>query len=93
MNDQVMLQMLKIDVGIKTTAYDERLSQYIVTAKDEIRREGVTDLSADSIADCNMVIQYAAWMWRKRDTGEGMPRMLRWVLNNRLFDMGGDSDG
>lgn len=87
MNEETMLAMLKIDLGISATAYDTRLGQYIQTAKDEIRREGAI-LSADSISDCNLVIQYAAWMWRKRDTGEGMPRMLRWQLNNRIFEVG-----
>ena len=89
MTDEMMLAMLKIDLGIKATAYDERLGQYLQTAKDEIKREGVKNLSASSyIADANLVIQYAAWMWRKRDTGEGMPRMLRWQINCRLFDLG-----
>jgi hypothetical protein len=93
MTDETMLAMLKIDLGITTTAYDQRLAQYIETAKAEIEREGVT-LSADSATDGNLVIQYAAWMWRKRDTGDGMPRMLRWQLNCRLFDVsGGEQNG
>lgn len=89
MNDETMLQMLKIDLGITTDIYNTRLTQYITTAKAEIEREGVA--LTESIADGNLVIQYAAWMWRKRDTGEGLPRMIRWQINNRLF--GGESDG
>lgn len=89
MTDENMLAMLKIDLGIMATAYDQRLGQYLQTAKEEIKREGVKNLSASShIADANLVIQYAAWLWRKRDTGEGMPRMLRWQINCRLFDLG-----
>lgn len=89
MNDETMLQMLKIDLGITTDIYNDRLTQYITAAKAELEREGV--VLTNSIADGNLVIQYAAWMWRKRDTGEGMPRMIRWQINNRLF--GGESDG
>ena len=92
MNDTDKLSMLKIDLGITTTAYDARLSQYLAIAENEIRREGY-NLRADSIDDNQLQISYAAWMWRRRDTGEGMPRMIRWQLNNRLFDVGGDSDG
>lgn len=92
MTNELKLQMLKIDLGITTTAYDERLTQYLQAASGEIEREGVT-LSPDSIEDANLQIMYAAWMWRKRDTGEGMPRMISWQINNRLFDMGGGSDG
>lgn len=84
MNDTEILISLKIDLGISTEAYDDRLSQYIVSAKKNIGIEGIT-LDADDIHDCNLVIQYAAWLWRKRISGDGMPRMLRWELNQRLF--------
>lgn len=87
MNDETMLSMLKIDLGITTTAYDARLEQYLSSAEKEIEREGVTLSASTSVDDANIIIQYAAWMWRKRDTGEGMPRMLRWVINNRLFEV------
>lgn len=84
MNDTELLSMLKIDLGITTGAFDDRLGQYIVSAKKNIGIEGIT-LDADDIHDCNLVIQYAAWLWRKRISGDGMPRMLRWELNQRLF--------
>ena len=84
MNTTEMLAALKIDLGIAGDAFDARLSQYLTSAQQSIRDEGIA-LSLDSIPDCNLAIMYAAWLWRKRDTGEGMPRMLRWQLNNRLF--------
>lgn len=84
MNEQTMLEMLKVDLGISTDAYDERLMQYIVSAGEYIKREGVT-LDGAKMSDINLVVMYAAWLWRKRDTTEAMPRMLRWNLNNRLF--------
>ena len=83
MNYSSMLSSLKIDLGITTTAYDARLTEYLKRAEGEIWREGIT-LTTD-IDDQNLVIFYAEWLWRKRDTGEGIPRMLRWQLNNRLF--------
>lgn len=92
MNESTMLAMLKLSLGINKASYDERLLQFLEVAKTEIEREGVT-LLADSPTDANLVIQYAEWMWRRRDTGEGMPRMLRWQLNCRLFDVGGDGHG
>lgn len=84
MNDTTMLEMLKVDLGISTTAYDDRLGQYLESAKDYIIREGIT-LDSEIVSDMNLVVMYAAWLWRKRDTTEAMPRMLRWNLNNRLF--------
>lgn len=87
MSAETMLQMLKIDLGITADRYDERLSQYLTSARAEIEREGVSFPADLSVADCNLIIQYASWLWRKRDTGEGMPRMIRWQINNRLFDV------
>lgn len=84
MNDTTLLEMLKVDLGISTEVYDSRLIQYLNSTKDYITREGIT-LDDNAVSDSNLVIMYAAWLWRKRDTGEGMPRMLRWNLNNRLF--------
>lgn len=84
MDTATMLTALKVDLGISTDAYDNRLTQYLTSARDAIETEGVT-INATSISDGNLVVMYAAWLWRKRDTGEGMPRMLRWQLNNRLF--------
>ena len=84
MNDTTMLEMLKIDLGISTTAYDVRLEQYLESAKEYIIREGI-NLDSEIVSDMNLVVMYAAWLWRKRDTAESMPRMLRWNLNNRLF--------
>lgn len=90
MDYETMLDMLKIDLGISTTnKYDDRLKQYLQTAVKEIKREGATLSFTDSVEDANLVIMYAQWLWRKRDTGEGMPRMIRWEINNRLF--GGDN--
>lgn len=91
MNTDQMLAMLKVDLGITTDRYNDRLTQYLESASAEIEREGVTLASSSSVSDANLVVQYAAWMWRRRDTGEGIPRMIRWQINNRLF--GGEANG
>lgn len=84
MNETTMLEMLKVDLGITTTAYDDRLVQYLDSARDAIITEGVVP-DTTIVSDANLVVMYAGWLWRKRDTAEGMPRMLRWQLNNRIF--------
>lgn len=84
MTAQERLAALKVDLGIVTTAYDDRLAQYLTTAEQEVNREGVADDS--TAAYNNLVIQYAAWMWRRRDSGEGIPRMLRFWLHNYKLD-------
>lgn len=84
MTDVELLAALKIDMGITGMGYDARLDQVITSAQELIAREGVT-LDLSSFEDCQLVIMYAGWLWRRRDTMEGMPRMLRWALNNRVF--------
>lgn len=91
MTGEERLAMLKVDLGISTTAYDERLEQYLTTAQAEMEREGASD---DGTVDySHWVIVYAGWLWRRRDTGEGMPRMLRYALNNLVFSQQVGSDG
>ena len=81
-----ILKSLKVDLGIlRTTAYDERLTEIIKSSFQMITREGAT-LDVSNLEDAQLVVMYSAWTWRKRDTGEGMPRMLRWALNNRILD-------
>lgn len=79
-----LLTALKIDLGIVASDYDSRLAQYLESAQTEISREGVT-LDLTDAGDCQLVVMYASWRWRRRDTGEGMPRMVRYALNNRIF--------
>ena len=79
-----MLAALKIDLGITAEDYDDRLIQYLEAAKKEITAEGVT-LDLTDIDHVQTVIMYAGWKWRRRDTGEGMPRMVRYQLNNLIF--------
>ena len=89
-----MLTMLKTDLGIRTsTAYDMRLSQLLTVAQWEIIKKGASNLDASDPMDQQLIVMYAAWMWRKRDSMDGMPRMLSLALNNRIFGMVGDSDG
>lgn len=79
-----ILEMLKVELGISTNAYDTVLNKIIEYSVDEIQREG-TVLDLSTVSDTTLVSMYAAWLWRKRETGEGMPRMLRYALNNRVF--------
>lgn len=85
MTEQDRLTMLKTDLGISATGYDERLTQYLSAAEKQIKREGVATLDSNELEDAQLVVMYAAWQWRRRDSGDGMPRMLRWALNNRIF--------
>lgn len=84
--DNTMLTMLKTDLGIMTTtAYDTRLTQLLTAAEKAITAEGASTLDASDAMDMQLIVMYAAWLWRRRDNMDGMPRMLRLALNNRVF--------
>lgn len=86
MTDETILAMLKENLQIiaGNTLQDEYLRNLIATARQMITREGI--MLTDSIEDGNLVVMYAAYLYRKRaDDAPVMPRMLRYALNNRLF--------
>ena len=91
---EMLLNMLKVDLGIRqTTAYDARLSQLLTAAQSAINKEGASTLDASDPLDQQLIVMYAAWLWRRRDNMEGMPRMLRLALNNRVFGEVGAASG
>lgn len=83
MDAAILLAALKIDLGITSTAFDDRLNSRIATAQERIAAEGAT--LTDSDGDQDLVVMYAAWLWRSRVSGEKMPDMLRYALNNRVL--------
>lgn len=83
MDAAILLKDLKTDLGIKSEAFDDRLLSRIGTAQERIAAEGAT--LTDSEADRDLVVMYAAWLWRSRVSGEKMPDMIRYALNNRVF--------
>ena len=83
MDMQQLLSGLKVDLNIRSQVYDERLRDRLQEAQERLRAEGIT-LEATT-ADRDLVIMYAAWLWRNRIDGAPMPRMLVIARNNRLF--------
>ena len=83
MDDDALLQALKTDLGLTSSRYDQRLADRIAEAKKRLQAEGIT--LTQNIDDCDLILMYAAWLWRSRVTGEGMPRMLVIARNNRLY--------
>lgn len=82
---ETRLKLLKLDLQISTNAIDELLIQMLNAAHNFIEREGIS-LDETSAEDTQLVVMYAAYLYRKRrETNVAMPRMLRWALNNRLF--------
>ncbi len=86
-----LLPLLKIDLGLVSSAFDERLSDRLDTAMERVTAEGVT--LEDTPGDRDLVLMYAAWLWRCRVTQAPMGRMLRLALNNRVIGQTGGEGG
>ncbi len=80
---ETVLEILKINLQISTDKLDSYLSGLISAAREYIKTEGIT--LQDTPGDHNLVVMYAAYLYRKRREDGPMPRSLRWALNNRLF--------
>lgn len=85
MTNAEILTLLQVDLGEMYPSQQRQayLNQAISAAQAFVTREGVT--LTDSVEDGQLVEMYAAYLIRKRAEDTGMPRMLRWALNNRLF--------
>ena len=91
------LKLLKLDLGISTSAYDESLTAYLKRSQAAIERQGITlpteeteGEAALTIESTMLVVQYAAFLWRGRK-GEDrrMPASLRFDLNNLYIQQNG----
>ena len=93
-NKAVLLKMLENNLELYLSYYDSEakerkeneLMTYIQASIRFIEREGIT-LDLEDIGDNTLVVMYASWLYDKRKDGVAiMPRMLRYNLDNRLFD-------
>lgn len=85
--DILTLLQSDLDILAPDTTRTLQLNHLIDTAIKFIEREGVTFTAGDNFTaeEADVVMMYASYLYRDRKTDEGMPRMLRWSLNNLLF--------
>lgn len=83
------LAMLKVDLGLLTVTTDQTayLGQLLNTAQLRLADDGVTLVAGDAQHD-QLVVMYAAWLYRKRAEDpqqQAMPKMLQLLRNSVLF--------
>ena len=83
----VMLQRLKIDIGIlNNTAYDTRLTSLLTVAQSEVSKFVGENVDINDDRDAELVIDYARWQWISRREPTAMPASLKYRLNCRAFE-------
>lgn len=84
MTDTDLLKMLRNDLQNPPGLLNDYLSFLINSSKEQIAKKGIT-LDMSSNEDCHLIIMYASWLYRKRNSNDGMPRMLQYELHSRLI--------
>lgn len=86
-----LLILLKMDLQITVDAYDTFLKQLLDQAKEALGIIGIT-IDLNSINDCNIIRQYAAYLYRsRRGEDKAAPRSLQLLINNRLMKEVGEN--
>lgn len=89
MTKEERLTLLKNDLQMLTSSNDSLLSSLLDASVEYIQKEGITLVENDIGIDM-VIVQYAAYLFRKRASEEtAMPRFLRYNLNNILFSQKG----
>ena len=89
MTKEERLTLLKNDLQMLTSSNDTLLSCLLDASTEYIQKEGITLVENDIGIDM-VIVQYAAYLFRKRASEEtAMPRFLRYNLNNILFSQKG----
>lgn len=89
MTKEERLTLLKNDLQMLTSSNDTLLSSLLDASVEYIQKEGITLVENDIGIDM-IIVQYAAYLFRKRASEETvMPRFLRYNLNNILFSQKG----
>lgn len=88
MTEDERMVLLKADLELLSNVKDAYLKHLLAVAAERITAEGIALI--ESVGDENLLIMYAAYLYRKRAAEiTTMPRMLRWELNNRLMSQKG----
>lgn len=91
MNTEQSLKLLKNNLNIMHEHEDEYLKAILDSIEKEFNVEGAS-LDYSNIDELMLIVDYAAYRYRERykleiDTPEntGMPRHIRWRLNNKII--------
>ncbi len=78
------LSLFKLDMGITHNLRDTLFTNLIESSTIELEKMGV-DLSSATVEDTQLIVDYSAWMYRKRQEDIGLPRNLQFRIHNRVI--------
>ena len=78
------LSLFKLDMGITHNLRDTLFTNLIESSTIELEKMGV-NLSSVTVEDTQLIVDYSAWMYRKRQEDVGLPRNLQFRIHNRVI--------
>ena len=89
---EVVLPLLKVNIGISSNTRDDYLEAIINSTVDELEKNYNIELDESDGHQVMFIVDYSAWKYRSR--GEGIiPRNLQFRLHNLVIKYGGDAGG
>ena len=82
---ETILNLLKIDLGITHTLRDAFFIQLLQGSIQEIERRGIT-LDKNKADDQMLIVDYAAWVYRKRQEDLPLANNIQHRLRNRIIE-------
>lgn len=79
-----MLNLLKLDMGITHNLRDAFFMKLLDGTMQEIKRRGIT-LDLKSADDQMLVVDYASWMYRKRQDDVPLASNIQHRIRNRII--------
>lgn len=80
-----LLQLFKIDLGIMHNLRDAYFIQLIKGTIQEIETRGIT-LDTNSADDQMLIVDYALWVYRKRQEDVPLANNIQHRLRNRIIE-------
>ena len=84
MIDKMTLLQLELDMRNPPATRQTQLQALLEVAAEKLEGHGI-NLDPSSVGDMNLQVQYAAWMYRRRNGGSSaMPEYLKDDIHDRL---------
>ena len=84
MDEENKLKILKFNLQMLGNHENEYLTHLLKVAKDKLKSKYGIEVG-DSFEDADILIQYAAYQYRKRASNDPMPKMLEDDLKSRFL--------
>lgn len=83
--DLIVMLQAELNMHSLPAGRSEQLQRLLTAAQSRILQTGIT-LNLEDVADCQLIVDYAAWMWKRRaqTSTAQMPAYLSLDIRNRL---------